>query len=102
MQLKRVVVTGCPTVEFIDPVRVITNLSSGKMVLALAMEAWRRGAEVSYIFGGGLHPPEFIRSRRELTTKDMLEALLSDIEASEADAHISSVARGDVGPTTTR
>src|SRR2546428_2825652 len=55
MQGKRVVVTGGPTVEFIDPVRVITNLSSGKMGLALAMEAWRRGAEVSYIFGGGLH-----------------------------------------------
>src|SRR5438552_18959668 len=99
MQGKRVVVTGGPTVEFIDPVRVITNLSSGKMGLALAMEAWRRGAEVSYIFGGGLHPPEFIRSRRVLTTKDMLDAVLSEIKASEADAFISAAAPGDLAPT---
>jgi len=40
MQGKRVVVTGGPTVEFIDPVRVITNLSSGKMGLALAMQKY--------------------------------------------------------------
>src|SRR2546428_13806088 len=63
MQGKRVVVTGGPTVEFIDPVRVITNLSSGKMGLALAMEAWRRGAAVSYIFAGGWDPPDLIRSK---------------------------------------
>ena len=99
MQGKRVVVTGGPTVEFIDPVRVITNLSSGKMGLALAMEAWRRGAEVSYIFGGGLYPPDFIRSRRVLTTRDMLDAVLSEIKASEADAFISAAAPGDLAPT---
>ncbi len=98
MQGKRVVVTGGPTVEFIDPVRVITNLSSGKMGLALAIEAWRRGAEVAYIFGGGLRPPDFIRSRRVVTTRDMLDAVLSEIKASEADAFISAAAPGDLAP----
>ena len=43
--------------EFIDPVRVITNLSSGKMGLSLAVEAWTRGAKTKYLFGGGSSPP---------------------------------------------
>src|SRR5207247_524153 len=82
------------------PVRVITNLSSGKMGLALAIEAWRRGAEVSYIFGGGLHPPDFIRSKRVVTTRNMLDAVLSEVKASEADAFISAAAPGDIAPIT--
>ncbi len=99
MQGRRVVVTGGPTVEFIDPVRVITNLSSGKMGLALAVEAWRRGAEVSYIFGGRLYPPEFIPSRRVVTTNDMLEAVLSELTTSRVDLFISAAAPADLGPT---
>src|SRR3989442_14385723 len=78
----------------------MTKLGSGKVGLALCMEAWRRGAEVSYIFGGGLHPREFIRSRRVLTTKNMLDAVLSEIKASEADAFISAAAPGDLAPMT--
>ena len=95
---KRVVVTGGPTVEFIDPVRVITNLSSGKMGLALAVEAWRRGADVSYIFGGQLYPPEFIPSKRVVTTADMLKAVLSELSAKRADVFISAAAPADLGP----
>ena len=98
LQGKRIVVTGGPTVEFIDPIRVITNLSSGKMGLALAMEAWRRGAEVSYIFGGELYPPDFIRSKKVLTTKDMLNAVLTELRAKRADAFISAAAPADFEP----
>ncbi len=98
LQGRRIVLTGGPTIEFIDPVRVITNLSSGKMGLALAMEAWRRGAEVSYIFGGELYPPNFFRSRRVVTTKDMLNAVLTELRAKRSDAFISAAAPADFAP----
>ncbi len=95
---KRIVVTGGPTAEFIDPVRVITNLSSGKMGLAIAREAWLRGAQVSYVFGGGLLPPEYIRSRRVVTTAEMRDAVLSELEAGRCDAFISAAAPADFVP----
>ncbi len=95
---KRIVVTGGPTAEFIDPVRVITNLSSGKMGLAIARDAWLRGAEVSYIFGGSLLPPEYIRSRRVVTTAEMQDAVLCELERGRCDAFISAAAPADFVP----
>ncbi len=95
---RRLVVTGGPTVEFIDPVRVITNLSSGKMGLAIAREAWLRGAEVSYIFGGGLVPPEYIGSRRVVTTAEMRDAVMSEVGRGRCDAIISAAAPADFVP----
>src|SRR5437879_13429722 len=49
----RVLVTAGPTIEHIDPVRVITNRSSGKMGVAIAEEAWSRGADTTLILGHG-------------------------------------------------
>src|SRR2546428_11787732 len=49
----RVLVTAGPTIEHIDPVRVITNRSSGKMGVAIAEEAWSRGADTTLILGPG-------------------------------------------------
>jgi phosphopantothenoylcysteine decarboxylase/phosphopantothenate--cysteine ligase len=95
---KRIVVTGGPTAEFIDPVRVITNLSSGKMGLAIAREAWLRGAEVSYVFGGGLVPPEYIRSKRVVTTAEMRDAVMSELDKGRCDAFISAAAPADFVP----
>jgi phosphopantothenoylcysteine decarboxylase/phosphopantothenate--cysteine ligase len=94
----RVVVTGGPTVEFIDPVRVITNLSSGKTGLALATEAWRRGAEVSYVYGGSREPPGFLRSKRVVTTNEMLEAVLGELKEGGVDVFISAAAPADFAP----
>src|SRR5207342_295565 len=48
---RRVVVTAGPTREAIDPVRVVTNRSSGKMGYRLAEAAWQRGADVTLISG---------------------------------------------------
>jgi len=48
---KRVLVSAGPTVEDIDPVRFISNRSSGKMGLALALAAWRQGAQVTLVHG---------------------------------------------------
>jgi phosphopantothenoylcysteine decarboxylase/phosphopantothenate--cysteine ligase len=98
LQGKRVVVTGGPTVEFIDPVRVITNLSSGKTGLALAREAWRRGAEVSYVYGGSREPPGFLRSKRVVTTKEMLDAVLGELKEGGVDVFISAAAPADFAP----
>jgi phosphopantothenoylcysteine decarboxylase / phosphopantothenate---cysteine ligase len=95
---KRIIVTGGPTAEFIDPVRVITNLSSGKMGVALAREAWLRGAEVSYIHGGGLAPPEYVRSRRVVTTEEMRDAALDELGKGRCDAFIMAAAPADFAP----
>ena len=54
---KKVIVTAGPTVEHIDPVRVITNRSSGKMGVAVAKEAQARGAKVALIYGSGTATP---------------------------------------------
>jgi phosphopantothenoylcysteine decarboxylase/phosphopantothenate--cysteine ligase len=94
----KIIVTGGPTAEFIDPVRVITNFSSGKMGVALAREAWLRGADVSYIFGGRLAPIEEVRSKKIVTTKEMRDAALEELEKEECDAFIMAAAPADFGP----
>jgi phosphopantothenoylcysteine decarboxylase/phosphopantothenate--cysteine ligase len=94
----KVMVSGGPTVEFIDPVRVITNLSSGKMGLALAKEAWRRGAEVFYVFGGSLYPPAQIKSKKVSTTGGMMKAVLEELSKARYDIFISAAAPSDFAP----
>ncbi|HEX5538203.1 MAG TPA: bifunctional phosphopantothenoylcysteine decarboxylase/phosphopantothenate--cysteine ligase CoaBC, partial [Methylophilaceae bacterium] len=54
---KRVLVTAGPTLEAIDPVRAITNLSSGKMGYSIAQAAWEMGAEVTLVSGPTALPP---------------------------------------------
>jgi phosphopantothenoylcysteine decarboxylase / phosphopantothenate---cysteine ligase len=95
---RSVLVSGGPSAEFIDPVRVITNLSSGKTGVDIATEAWRRGASVSYVYGGSLAPPSFIRSRRIVTTEEMSEAVLSELSSGRFDAFISAAAPADFTP----
>ncbi|MGA2665320.1 MAG: bifunctional phosphopantothenoylcysteine decarboxylase/phosphopantothenate--cysteine ligase CoaBC [Nitrososphaerales archaeon] len=95
---RRILVSGGPTVEFIDPVRVITNLSSGKTGVAIATEAWRRGASVSYVYGGSLAPPLFVATRRVATTQEMSEAVLSELDSKPFDVFISAAAPADFTP----
>ena len=69
---RRVVVTGGPTREPLDPVRVVTNRSSGRMGIALAEAAWARGAHVRLILGpGALAPHADIDVERVETTAEM-------------------------------
>jgi phosphopantothenoylcysteine decarboxylase/phosphopantothenate--cysteine ligase len=85
LQGKKVVVTAGPTAEDIDPMRFITNRSSGKMGYALASEARARGAEVTLISGPvNLRPPHGvnlinIRSAEEMFHQVMKEAVTADI-----------------------
>ncbi len=74
---KRVLVTAGPTEAPIDPVRCITNHSSGKMGYAIAKEARDRGAEVTLITGPtALLPPEGVEVIKVKTNNEMLEAVL--------------------------
>jgi len=75
---RRVLVTAGPTQEPIDPVRYLTNRSSGKMGYALAEAACRRGAEVTLVSGPvNLAPPAGVRLVRVQTTLEMREAALA-------------------------
>lgn len=72
----RVTVTAGPTQEALDPVRYLTNHSSGKMGYAIAREAMLRGADVTLITGPtALEPPPFVQVAPVVTAKEMLEAV---------------------------
>lgn len=70
---KKVIVTAGPTYEEIDPVRILTTKSSGKMGVEIAKEAFRQGAEVTLVHAGGCAPGVInrviARSAREMTEK---------------------------------
>lgn len=75
---KKVLVTAGPTQEAIDPVRYITNHSSGKMGYALAKAAMLRGAEVTLVSGPcSITPPPFVKVVPVVTAKDMFDAVTS-------------------------
>ena len=75
---KKVLVTAGPTQEPLDPVRYLTNHSSGKMGCALAKLAMLRGAEVTLVAGPlSVEPPPFVEVVHVTTAQDMFEAVTS-------------------------
>jgi len=91
---KRVVITAGPTREAIDPVRYISNHSSGKMGYALALAMTEAGASVTLISGPvSLKSPDSCRLVYVISANDMLEAATS--AAKNADIFISSAAVAD-------
>lgn len=100
MQGMRALVTAGPTIEPIDPIKLITNRSSGKMGIAVARAAAARGAEVTLIYGPGNEtPPANIKLVRVQTTAEMHDAferelgLRHDIIVSAAAAQDFAVER---------
>jgi phosphopantothenoylcysteine decarboxylase/phosphopantothenate--cysteine ligase len=94
---KKVVVTAGPTREPMDPVRVITNRSSGKMGYALARAAFARGAEVILISGPTLlAPPPGVESVRVESTDEMARAVATALE--KAAALVMAAAPADFKP----
>lgn len=94
---RTVVVTAGPTREPVDPVRVLTNRSSGRMGFELAQAAWRRGADVVLISGPTqLDPPPGPRLRRVETANEMEAAVREAIVG--ADALIMAAAVADFRP----
>jgi phosphopantothenoylcysteine decarboxylase / phosphopantothenate---cysteine ligase len=78
---KRVLITAGPTVEYIDPIRVITNQSSGKTGVLLANEFVSAGAKVIFIYGPGTEPlPKGTKVVRVRTSKDMLDAVKKEMK----------------------
>ena len=95
---KRVVVTAGPTREHLDPVRVLTNPSSGRMGYALAEAAYARGADVALVTGPTeLALPTGLATTRVETTEEMRAAVQSLIP--RAAALIMSAAPADYRPT---
>lgn len=94
---KKVVVTSGPTMEFLDPIRFITNRSSGKFGYEIALEFWRRGAEVELITSRQIdfELPEF-RVRQVVSVMDMLKESLSAVN--DADVFVSAAAAADFIP----
>lgn len=73
---KRVLITAGPTQEAIDPVRYMTNHSSGKMGYALARAAMLRGAEVTLVTGKtSIAPPPFVKVVEITSAKEMFDAV---------------------------
>lgn len=94
---KKVLVTAGPTREDIDPVRFITNRSSGKMGYAIARAARNRGAHVTLISGPvGLNPPEKVRYVGVYSADDMYREVVNHFE--DADIVIKSAAVADYRP----
>jgi phosphopantothenoylcysteine decarboxylase/phosphopantothenate--cysteine ligase len=95
MEGMRVLVTAGPTIEPIDPIKFITNRSSGKMGVAVARNAAYRGADVTLIYGPGTEtPPPNVKVIRVQTTKEMREAFVNELR-SGADIAISAAAAQD-------
>ncbi len=93
----RVLVTAGPTREAIDPVRFITNRSSGKMGYAIAETAAARGAEVTLVSGPVSIPaPAHCRMISVETTEDLYQAMMR--ECAEQDIIIQSAAPADYRP----
>lgn len=77
---KRVLITGGPTIEYIDPVRVISNQSSGKTGVLLAKEFLTAGSTVTLVYGPGREePPRGVRTIKIETGKEMLEAVKKEL-----------------------
>ena len=94
---KRVVVGAGPTAEDIDPVRFLTNRSSGKMGFAMAVVARRYGADVTLVAGPTRLPdPPFIRTVRVRSAKEMMGAVANAAET--ADAVVMAAAVADFRP----
>ncbi|MCI6304853.1 MAG: bifunctional phosphopantothenoylcysteine decarboxylase/phosphopantothenate--cysteine ligase CoaBC [Subdoligranulum sp.] len=97
MQGLRVTVTAGPTQESLDPVRYLTNHSTGRMGYAIAREAMLRGAEVTLISGPvSLAPPPFVKVVPVVTAQDMFEAVAARLN--DTDILIKAAAVADYRP----
>ena len=94
---KKILITAGPTMEAIDPVRFITNHSSGKMGYALAKMAMLRGAEVTLVSGRtAITPPDFVKVVPVTSAKEMFDAVTA--VSNEQDIIIKAAAVADYRP----
>lgn len=97
---KKILVTAGPTLEAIDPVRFISNHSTGKMGYALAKMAMLRGADVTLVTGPTqIEPPLFVKTEQITSAKEMYELVME--QAKEQDVIIKAAAVADYTPAHT-
>lgn len=97
MEGMKVLVTAGPTMEKIDPVRFISNHSSGKMGYALARNCMLRGASVTLVTGKtSLEPPMFVNVVNVVSAKDMYDAVMECFD--DQDIVIKAAAVADYRP----
>ena len=90
---KRILITGGATAEAIDPIRIITNRASGKTGVELALEAFRRGADVTLVHRGCLGKQGICEFNAE-SAKDMTDTVLEELDK-KYDLLISAAAISD-------
>ncbi len=90
---KRIIITGGATAETIDPIRILTNRASGKTGVELALEAFRRGAEVSLVHRGCMGIQEIFEFNVE-SAQDMTETVIEEV-GKGCDLLISAAAISD-------
>ncbi len=96
---RKVLVTAGPTLEYIDPIRIIANKSSGKMGVAIVEEALSRGAEVTLVYGPGTAiPPVGAKIVSVETSQEMYEAAVSELKSKKYDVGIAVAAVADWTP----
>ncbi|MDH3500907.1 MAG: bifunctional phosphopantothenoylcysteine decarboxylase/phosphopantothenate--cysteine ligase CoaBC [Nitrosopumilus sp.] len=95
---KKVLMTAGPTIEYIDPVRVITNQSSGKTGVLLAEELISAGAKVTLVYGPGIEkPPKGAKVIKILTSKEMFDVVKKTMKK-RFDVVVMAAAAADYTP----
>jgi len=90
---KKILITAGATLEMIDPVRAITNLSSGKMGYAIAQAAYEMGAEVTLVSGAtALTPPNGVRNITATSAATMYQSVMQNIASQDIFIGVAAVA----------
>jgi phosphopantothenoylcysteine decarboxylase/phosphopantothenate--cysteine ligase len=96
---QKVLVTAGPTLEHMDPIRVLTNRSSGKTGMAIVEEALSRGAEVALVYGPGIAiPPSGAHTISVESSQQMYDAVVSELKSKNYDVVIAAAAVADWMP----
>lgn len=99
MSVKRIIVTAGPTREFLDPVRFLSNPSTGRMGFAIARAAAAVGCEVTLVAGPvALKTPKGVRRVDVVSARDMLSAVRAELRRGGAEVLVSTAAIADWRP----
>jgi len=95
---KNVLITAGATIEYIDPIRVVTNPASGKLGAAIAEEALRLDANVTVIYGQGSAVIPNVKVIRVKTSDEMMDAVVNELKSKNYDIAIMTAAVSDYKP----